>query len=113
MHILAGLVCLCYKNYCQAGLPIYCLLGVTKSIFSRVPELLFEPSMIGLEQAGIAETMDYMFKKFTPEDQNRLAQYVFLTGSNANFPNLLERISKELLEMRPFQSTFNVFKAGM
>ena len=69
--------------------------------------------MIGLEQAGIAETMDYMFKKFTPEDQNRLAQYVFLTGSNANFPNLLERISKELLEMRPFQSTFNVFKAGM
>ena len=69
--------------------------------------------MIGLEQAGIAETMDYMFKKFTLEDQNRLAQYVFLTGSNANFPNLLERISKELLEMRPFQSTFNVFKAGM
>lgn len=78
----------------------------------RVPELLFQPSMIGLEQSGIAETVDYVFKKFSPEDQNRLAQHVFLTGSNANFPNLLERISKELLEMRPFQSTFNVFKAA-
>ena len=44
----------------------------------RVPELLFKPSMIGLEQSGIAETMDYVFKKFSPEDQNRLAQ-VFIS----------------------------------
>lgn len=44
------------------------------SFFFRVPELLFQPSMIGLEQAGIAETVDYVFKKFSPEDQNTLAQ---------------------------------------
>ena len=30
--------------------------------------------MIGVEQAGVAETIDYVFKKFSSEDQNRLAQ---------------------------------------
>ena len=48
---------------------------------TRVPELLFQPSMIGVEQAGVAETMDYVFKKFSPDDQNRLAQ-VFLDHVN-------------------------------
>ncbi|XP_052220577.1 actin-related protein 5-like isoform X2 [Dreissena polymorpha] len=40
----------------------------------RVPELLFQPSMIGLDQAGIVETMDYVFKKYTAQLQDRLAQ---------------------------------------
>ena len=37
--------------------------------------------MIGIEQAGVAETMDYVFKKFSPEDQNRLAQVLQLDQS--------------------------------
>ena len=43
-------------------------------LFCRVPELLFQPSMIGLEQAGIAETMNFVFGKFSAEDQDKLAQ---------------------------------------
>lgn len=42
--------------------------------FPRVPELLFQPSMIGNEQAGLAETVDYVLKKCSPEDQNALVQ---------------------------------------
>ncbi|XP_053380397.1 actin-related protein 5-like [Mercenaria mercenaria] len=77
----------------------------------RVPELLFQPSMIGVEQAGIVETLDYVFKKYTPDDQLALAQYVFLTGGCANFGQFKRRMERELLQMRPFQSTFNVFTA--
>ncbi|KAL5012354.1 hypothetical protein ScPMuIL_010905 [Solemya velum] len=77
----------------------------------RVPELLFQPSMIGLEQAGIMETMDYILKKYSAEDQNRLVQHVFLTGGNAMFKNFKQRVEHELLEMRPFQSTFGVYTA--
>lgn len=44
----------------------------------RVPELLFQPSMIGIEQAGIAETMDFVLKKFDAETQNKLAQVQYL-----------------------------------
>ncbi|XP_062616216.1 actin-related protein 5-like [Saccostrea cucullata] len=74
----------------------------------RVPELLFQPSMIGIEQAGIAETMDFVLKKFNADMQNKLAQNVFITGGNAMFSHFKERLERELLAMRPFQSTFSV-----
>lgn len=74
----------------------------------RVPELLFQPSMIGIEQAGIAETMDFVLKKFDAETQNKLAQNVFITGGNAMFSHFKQRLEHELLAMRPFQSPFNV-----
>lgn len=34
--------------------------------------------MIGIEQAGIAETMDFVLKKFNAETQNKLAQVQYL-----------------------------------
>ena len=46
-------------------------------IFFRVPELLFQPSMIGVEHAGIVETLDYMFKKYTEHVQQSLAQVLY------------------------------------
>lgn len=78
----------------------------------RVPELLFQPSMIGLEQAGISETMDFLLHKYNQDKQKLLVQNVFLTGGNALFLNFKERLEKELLEMRPFQSLFSVTRAG-
>ena len=39
-------------------------------------------------------------------------QNVFITGGCGTFPNFKERLERELLEMRPFQSTFNVRTAA-
>ena len=39
-------------------------------------------------------------------------QKVFVTGGNTKFPNFQERLERELLAIRPFQSTFKVFNAG-
>lgn len=77
----------------------------------RAPELLFQPSMIGSSEAGLAETIEFIFKMFTPEEQLLLATNVFLTGGCAKFPGLKERLSKELLEMRPFQTPHKVYIA--
>ena len=38
-------------------------------------------------------------------------QYVFITGGCASFPGFTERLERELLAMRPFQSKFSVYKA--
>lgn len=78
----------------------------------RVPELLFQPSMLGIEQAGISETMDFLLRKYDDNRQKLLVQNVFLTGGNAQFLNFKERLEKELLEMRPFQSMFSVTRAA-
>ena len=74
----------------------------------RAPEILFQPSMVGLLECGIAETVEFVLKYYTPEQQNRLVGNVFLTGGSAALPGLLERINCELQEIRPFQSKFKV-----
>ena len=38
-------------------------------------------------------------------------QFVFLTGGCASLPNFKERLEAELMQMRPFQSSFKVFLA--
>ncbi|XP_055856097.1 actin-related protein 5 [Episyrphus balteatus] len=77
----------------------------------RATELLFQPSMIGSSECGLAELIDFVLKLFSPHEQLLLAQNVFLTGGCSLLPGLKERISKELLEMRPFQSPHNIFMA--
>ncbi|XP_077986971.1 actin-related protein 5-like [Glandiceps talaboti] len=77
----------------------------------RVPELLFQPSMMGIEQAGLAETLDFVLHKYPSDIQDKLVQTVFLTGGNTLYPNMKTRLEKELLSMRPFQSTFQVYTA--
>ncbi|XP_053610710.1 actin-related protein 5 isoform X3 [Plodia interpunctella] len=77
----------------------------------RAPELMFQPSMMGNLEAGLAETMEYVLKHFSAEDQLLLANNVFLTGGGSQLPGLKERLERELLEMRPFQSTHKVVMA--
>lgn len=74
----------------------------------RVPELLFQPSMIGSGEAGLAETIEFVLRGYPSDVQNALVSNVFLTGGCAAFPGLPERLRRELQEMRPFKSTFNV-----
>lgn len=40
--------------------------------------------------------------------QDRLVSKVFVTGNIASFKGLLPRLNKELMEIRPFESTFEV-----
>lgn len=74
----------------------------------RAPEILFQPSMIGSSQAGIAETVDFVLKGYSAEVANSLAGNVFLTGGPTQIPGFLERMNKEMLEIRPFKSKFSV-----
>ena len=74
----------------------------------RTPELIFQPSMIGSVEAGIAETIEFILKLYPAHLQSRLVSNVFLTGGPASFPGLLDRLNRELREIRPFGSNFRV-----
>lgn len=61
----------------------------------------------------VAEEVDHSLHdltvcRYTPEQQEALARNVFLTGGNLQYPGMKERIERELLAMRPFQSHFQV-----
>ncbi|XP_030373567.1 actin-related protein 5 [Scaptodrosophila lebanonensis] len=77
----------------------------------RVPEVLFQPSMIGSSEAGLAELIAFVLKFFTASEQQRMVEHVYLTGGCAQFRGLKERLAKELLELRPFQSHFAIFES--
>lgn len=51
----------------------------------RAPEILFQPSMIGSSEAGLAETIEYVLKLFTSIEQQQLVDNIFLTGGCAHF----------------------------
>ncbi|GFW16869.1 actin-related protein 5 [Trichonephila clavipes] len=74
----------------------------------RIPEILFQPTMVGIEQAGLAETIEMVLARYSLSDQQKLAENVFITGGCAKLPFIKERIETELLAMRPFQSKFSV-----
>ncbi|XP_053571401.1 actin-related protein 5 [Bombina bombina] len=78
----------------------------------RVPEILFQPSLIGEDQAGLAETIHYILERYPLDAQQQLVQNVFLTGGNVMYPGMQGRMERELLQMRPFQSSFQVSMAS-
>lgn len=45
---------------------------------------MFQPSMLGIDQAGLAELIDFILAKFNPNDQQKLVQ-VFYNLLKENF----------------------------
>lgn len=78
----------------------------------RAPEVLFQPSaMLGLDQAGIVETIDRVLQQLSPDEQNKVAERIFVTGGPATLPGLKERLEREIRALRPFGIGFNVIMA--
>ncbi|ESN91786.1 hypothetical protein HELRODRAFT_70073, partial [Helobdella robusta] len=78
----------------------------------RIPELVYQPSMMGSEQAGLCEGIGHVLRQFNNEQQLRLVQDIFVIGGYASIPNFKSRLEKELLEIRPFESKFKVRMAA-
>jgi actin-related protein 5 len=76
------------------------------------PELLFQPSICGLEQSGLGETLRHVLNRLTAKEQNRVLENVFVCGGNTLYPNFVERLTNELIAIRPYQSNLNVRAAG-
>lgn len=81
----------------------------------RVPEVLFQPTMGGEDQAGIPELcQNVLLGKFESSQRalsattSVMASNVWITGGNARLPGLKERIVREFKEFLPFGSPFNI-----
>ena len=80
----------------------------------RVPEVVFTPSIAGIDQAGLLEiAADIINHRYSnPEDQNRLLKDVFLTGGNTLFQNFDQRLHNDLRAFLPLESQLNVRRAA-
>ena len=66
-----------------------------------VPEILFRPSDIGIDQAGVAECVAQAAEACLPDLRDALFSNVVLTGGSALFPNFEERLRHELRAFVP------------
>lgn len=80
----------------------------------RVPEVVFQPSIAGLDQAGIVESMaDILSHRLSGiSDQSDILKDIFLTGGNTLFKHFDERLREDLRSVLPAASPLHVRRAG-
>ncbi|KAL4737774.1 hypothetical protein BDV11DRAFT_171676 [Aspergillus similis] len=80
----------------------------------RVPEVVFKPSIAGIDQAGLVEiAADIVNQRFSnPEEQSRLLRDVFLTGGNTLFQNFDERFQNDFRACLPLEAQLAVRRAS-
>ncbi|CAG8776789.1 15247_t:CDS:2, partial [Acaulospora morrowiae] len=77
----------------------------------RVPEALFQPSILGLDQAGIVETFGDIISRFNEEQRKKMVQSVFITGGHTQTPGLLNRLNISLRSILPAGSPLKIIHA--
>ncbi|KAF2359909.1 Actin family [Trinorchestia longiramus] len=73
-----------------------------------VPELLFRPSDIGVQQMGVAEAIVHAISLCPPETRPHLYRNIFLTGGNCNIPGFSDRVYSEVRSAAPAEFHVNV-----
>ncbi|XP_065674500.1 actin-related protein 5 [Hydra vulgaris] len=78
---------------------------------TRVPEILFQPSIVGIEQDGLVSSICYVLQNYDKETQQRMIKNIFLTGGISKLKGFKERLTQDLMAVLPFQSEFNIYEA--
>jgi actin-related protein 6 len=73
-----------------------------------VPEVLFSPSDIGIEQAGIAEISAQSILSLWPIEQQLCGANVVLTGGNTHIPGFKARFDTDVRTLLPNGIQFKV-----
>ena len=67
----------------------------------RCPEVLFQPSLIGMEASGIHETTYNSIMKCDVDIRKDLYGNIVLSGGTTMFPGIADRMSKEITALAP------------
>lgn len=83
----------------------------------RVPEVLFQPMLAGLDQAGLPELVeDVLLRRlggdFGPDGLARKLSNVFVTGGWVQMPNFVDRLRTEIRQFLPVDVPMKVWSAA-
>ena len=67
----------------------------------RCSEVLFQPSLVGMEDSGIHETTYNSIMKCDVDIRKELYGNIVLSGGSTMFPGIGERMSKEITQLAP------------
>ncbi len=74
-----------------------------------IPEVLFRPSDIGMEQLGLAESIVQSIEALDPIYRAAMYQNIILTGGNVKIPYFRERLEAELRTIAPINYKIRIY----
>ncbi|KTW28032.1 hypothetical protein T552_01894 [Pneumocystis carinii B80] len=77
----------------------------------RVPEIYFEPNIVGLDQASIIEVISDILSRFNLNDSQKMANNIFCTGGASLLKNFSLRIEKDFRALWPADKPISVRQA--
>lgn len=80
----------------------------------RCPEILFQPNLIGIDQAGLDEMTGVSIRRLPTESlalEERLTSSILMMGGSCLFPGMSERLEAGIRMIRPCGSRIKVVKA--
>jgi actin-related protein 6 len=67
-----------------------------------IPEVLFQPQIVGIEQAGISEAVGQAYDRISHMGELGLvASNIILTGGNMNLPQIETRLQNDIRPLVP------------
>lgn len=82
----------------------------------RCPEILFQPSMVGVYQAGLDEMVGVSMRRLPTKGngliEERITSSILMTGGSCLFPGMTERLEVGIRMIRPFESPIRVVMAS-
>ncbi|KQK02668.1 actin-related protein 5 [Brachypodium distachyon] len=80
----------------------------------RCPEVLFQPGMIGVDQAGIDEMVSISLRRLMEDEsvKERLCQSILVTGGTSLFPGMIPRLESGIRQFRPYLARLKLIKAA-
>lgn len=92
------------------------ILGVERF---RCPEILFNPNLIGIDQAGLDEMASISIRRLPEKHQvlqadleERITSSILLTGGSSLFPGMQQRLEAGIRAMRPCGTPIKIFEAS-
>lgn len=81
----------------------------------RCPEILFQPNMVGVDQAGLDEMVGVSLRRLSTVDdavKDRISNSILVTGGSTLFPGLVPRLEAGIRQIRPYLSPLKVVRAS-
>lgn len=77
----------------------------------QVPEVMYQPSMLGIEQEGFSGMIEYVLKNYDADTRDRMIQNILCYGGPTQLPGFKQRLETELMALLPFRSNFRVHES--
>ncbi|KAL5222231.1 hypothetical protein ABZP36_026944 [Zizania latifolia] len=80
----------------------------------RCPEILFQPGMIGIDQAGIDEMVSISLRRLVENEsvKERLCQSILVTGGCSLLPGMIPRLESGIRQFRPYLAPLKLVRAA-